>query len=83
MAEVGQNCPRHDLDTLVEVGVLHSAIVFDNFQIMEDTLGHLWEEGRHNKDIFDSVSLQPSDERFNSVQAHLNEYECLSSHFPA
>ena len=41
MAEAGQNRPRHDLDALVGVGVLHNAIVFDNLRTMEDTLEHL------------------------------------------
>ena len=63
MTEAGQNRRRHDSDALVGVGVLHSAIVFDRLATMEDTLGHLWEEGRCDKDIFDPAPLQSTDER--------------------
>ena len=41
MAEAGPNHPRRDSDALVGVGVLHSAIAFDSFRTMEDTVGHL------------------------------------------
>ena len=62
-AEPGQNRPRHDLDALVRVSVLHSAIVLNRLPTMEDALGHLREEGCRHKDILDSTPLQPSDER--------------------
>ena len=38
MAEAGQNRPRHDLDALVGVSVLHSVIMFDYLSTMEDSL---------------------------------------------
>ena len=41
MVEAGQNRPRHDLDALVGVGVLHSAVVLDSLRTMEDIVGHL------------------------------------------
>ena len=41
MAEAGQKHPRHDSDALVKVSVLHSAIAFDSFRTMEDSVGHL------------------------------------------
>ena len=65
MAEARQNRPSHNLDALVGLNVLHSAIVFDRLSTMKDTVGHLREEGCSHKDIiFDSVlPLQPSDER--------------------
>ena len=63
MAEAGQNLPRHDSDALVGVSVLHSAIVFECFRIMEDTLGHLREEGRRDKDMSGSTPLKFADER--------------------
>ena len=63
MAEAGQNRPRHDSDALVEVGVLHSAIMFDNFWTMEDTLKDLWEQGCCDKHISHPMPLQSVDER--------------------
>ena len=63
MAEAGQNCPLHDSDALVGVSVLHSAIVLDSLRTLEDTVGHLRKEGRHNEDISDPASLQLVDER--------------------
>ena len=63
MAEAGQNRPRHDSDALVEVNVLHNAIVFDRLSTMEDTLRHLREEGRRHKNILDSAPLRSVDEK--------------------
>ena len=63
MAEDGKNRPCHDSDSLVGVGVLHGAIVFDNFRTMEDTLRHLGEEGHCDKDISNLAPLQFADER--------------------
>ena len=60
MAEAGQNCPRHNSDALVGVGVLHSAIMFE---LLKDIVGHLYEEGRPDKDISDLAPLQLVDER--------------------
>ena len=63
MVEAGQNRPRHDLDALVGVGVLHSAVVLDSLRTMEDIVGHLWEESCRDKDISDPAPLQLADER--------------------
>ena len=48
VVEAGQNRPRHDLDALVGVGVLHSAIMHYSFQTLEEAVGNLWKEGRLN-----------------------------------
>ena len=63
MAESGQNCPRHDSHALVEVGVLHSVIMFESLPTMEDTLRQLCKEHYCNKNIFDPERLQSANER--------------------
>ena len=63
MVEARQNRLRHNLDALVRVGVLHSAIVFDNLRTMEDIVGHLQEEGLRHEDISNPAPLQLADER--------------------
>ena len=56
MGEARQNRPCHDSDALVGVGVLHNAIMLDNFWTMEDVVRNLWKEGRLNEDVSDPVS---------------------------
>ena len=75
MAEVGQNCPRHDSDALVGVGVHHSAIVFDRFRTMEDIVRHLWEESRRDKDISYRLLYNLRVKESDSDRTHLSEYE--------
>ena len=41
MAEAGQNRPRHDLDALVGVGILDSAIMHDSFRTLEEVVGNI------------------------------------------
>ena len=63
MVKLGQNRPRHYSDALVEVNVLHNAIMLDNLRTLEDNVKHLSKEGRRNGDISDPTSLQLADER--------------------
>ena len=79
MAEAGQNRPRHYPNASVEVSVLHSAILRDNLRTLEEAVGNIRKEGRLNENVSDPAPLQLADEESDSVQAHLNEYESLSS----
>ena len=69
----------HYLDALVQIGLLHDAVMSIHIPAMEDTIWHIWKEGGHHKDLFDSVPLQPSNAESNLVQAHFNEYESMNS----
>ena len=83
MAEAGQNRPRHDSDALVGVSVLHSAIMHDNLRTLEEDVGNRAET--YEKKVASTkmylirrlYNLRMKE--FDSVQAHLNEYESLSS----
>ena len=79
MAEAGQNRPRHDSDASVGVSVLHSAIVHDSLRTLEEAVGKLRKEGRLNDDVSDPALYILRMKDSDSVQAHLNEYESISS----
>ena len=61
--KAGQDCPCHDLDALVGVSVLHSAIMYNSLPTLEEAVGNLRKEGRLNEDVFDLAPLQLADER--------------------
>ena len=82
MAKAGQNRLRHDSDALVGVGVLHSAIMHDctiAFELWK-TLSETYEKKVASTKMYlirrlYNLRMKESD----SVHAHLNEYESLSS----
>ena len=76
MAKVGQNCSRHNSDAPVGVNVLHNANAFDGLLTMEDTIRHLWEEGRRHKDILDSAPRTQS-QKWQSSPNKLAEWSAL------
>ena len=78
MAEVGQNCLCHDSDAAVGVSVLHNAILHDKLRTLEEAVGNL-RKGHLNQDVFDPALYNLRMKDSDSVQAHLNEYESISS----
>ena len=79
MAEAGQNLLRHDSDALVGVGILHSAIMQTTFELWKK-MSEAYEKKVASTKMYlirrlYNLRMKESD----SVQAHLNEYESLSS----
>jgi hypothetical protein len=53
---------RHYSNASIRICVLHVSIIYDSKRIVEDVVGHIWEEGGQYKDLFDMAPLQLVDE---------------------
>ena len=79
MAEAGQNRPRHNSDAPVGVSVLHSAILRDSLRTLEELSETYERKVALNKMYLIRRLYNLRMKESDSVQAHLNEYESLSS----
>ena len=79
MAKAGQNRPRHDSNALVGVSVLHSAIMHDNLRTLKKLLETYEKKVASTKMYLIRRLYNLRMKESDSVQAHLNEYESLSS----